>query len=109
MGALHINLRRIGAFLIIFIKVVLFTVFVMADSILSLLDLIVQIEVSVARSNFVLVELVLEVDSLWCKGGLIFFFFDLLSFNYLLFNLFSFRQFKLFGIEISNNVELSVP
>lgn len=79
VGVVLVDLGCVGAFLVTFIVLVLFVVFVVAESVLALLDFAVQVEVSVARCHFILVQLVFVVNSFRFKSRRFFFLLLLLS------------------------------
>ena len=91
MRTILVYLGCVGALLIVLVVLVFFSILIVSQSILTLLDFVIQVEVSISRSHFILVQFVLKIDSLWLESLFLFFFFCLLRFNYFLLKFLLFR------------------
>ena len=104
--SIFVYLGCVCAFLVVLIVLVLLAVFVMAQFKLTLLYFAVQVEVSVARSNLVLLQLVIEVDCFRFESRLLLFFFALFRLQDRFFNFLVFCSFRFLVVKVGNDVEI---
>jgi hypothetical protein len=107
MRTVLIYLGCVRTLLIVFVILIFFAILVVSQGILTFLNLIVQVKISITRSYFILVQLVLKVNSLWFESRLLLLLFRFFWFNNFLFQLFLFCSKLFFGVKVRNDIKFS--